>query len=92
MADIENLSSHVSCNAKEGRTVINVDSPMWMQQLSFYKDKMTDKLQGLAKQSVSGWERSCKGKKKGGVKSSTSQSADDRSYIEKLYPVYMMTN
>ncbi len=71
---------------KEGELLINVDSPMWMQQLSFYKDKMTDKLQGFGVKAVRlglgkviPWE-----KEKGGkIILHKSITADDRSYIEK---------
>ncbi|MBT9536739.1 MAG: DUF721 domain-containing protein [Nitrospirae bacterium] len=71
---------------KEGELLINVDSPMWMQQLSFYKDKMTDKLQGFGVKAVRlrlgkvmPWEK----EKKGEEILHKPITADDRSYIEK---------
>ncbi len=71
---------------KEGELLINVDSPMWMQQLSFYKDKMADKLHGFGVKAVRlglgkviPWEKE-KGEK---IILHKSITADDRSYIEK---------
>lgn len=71
---------------KEGELLINVDSPMWMQQLSFYKDKIADKLQGFGVKAVRlrlgkviPWEKE-KGEK---ILLHKSITADDRSYIEK---------
>ncbi|MBI4691160.1 MAG: DUF721 domain-containing protein [Nitrospirae bacterium] len=32
---------------KEGELLINVDSPVWLQQLSFYKEDIIKKLQGF---------------------------------------------
>lgn len=71
---------------KEGELLINVDSPIWMQQLSFYKDKIADKLQGFGVKAVRlrlgkviPWEKE-KGEK---ILLHKSITADVRSYIEK---------
>lgn len=71
---------------KEGELLINVDSPMWMQQLSFYKDKMADKLHGFGVKAVRlrlgnvmPWGK----EKKGEEILHKPITTDDRSYIEK---------
>lgn len=39
---------HISpASYREGELLINVDSPIWMQQLGFYKEDITKKLSGF---------------------------------------------
>jgi len=71
---------------KAGELLVNVDSPVWMQQLNFLKDKMTDKLQGYGVKAVRLrlgrvvlWEK----EKKAEAPLYKAITADDRSYIER---------
>jgi len=42
------ISLHMSpASLKEGELLINVDSPVWLQQLSFYKETIIKKLHGF---------------------------------------------
>lgn len=42
------VSLHTApANLKEGELLINVDSPIWLQQLSFYKEAIIKKLHGF---------------------------------------------
>ncbi len=47
------VSLHMSpASLKEGEVLINVDSPMWLQQLSFYKKTIAEKLSAFGVKTV----------------------------------------
>lgn len=47
------LSLHMSpATFKKGELLINVDSPMWLQQISFYKEDIIRKLQSFGVRAV----------------------------------------
>jgi len=71
---------------KEGELLINVDSPAWLQQLSFFKDKMADKLRGFGVKAIRlRLGRVVSAEKEKGRKQILHKpmTAGDRSYIEK---------
>lgn len=83
----EPLSSHMSpCTLSEGELLINVDSPVWLQELHYYKGNIADRLSPFGVKDVRFKLGRVSTKVKPGVKGQRSRvkplTAEELSYIE----------